>query len=174
MISLMAACAVSAGLVISTRLVLHCERLGFSDAEAAGMLSLFFGALLLSRLGLSVLRVKADNRTLVKRCLGFSLVFALVGLGVHPAGLALVALPLGPLFPATMDLISEEFGQAASATMALLIVVVAVVLALVHAAVGIVSDLASLRWALVVCPMLFATAFAFLRLSGRSATNAAQ
>jgi MFS family permease len=165
MIALMAACAVSAELVISTRLVLHCERLGFTDVGAAGMLSLFFGSLLVSRLGLSVFRINISNRGLVKLSLALSLIASLCGLFIHPVGLALVALALGPLFPATMDLISEEFGGEASQTIAMLIVVVAIVLALVHALVGLISDLVSLEWALMVCPVLFVAAFGFLTMT---------
>lgn len=155
--------AVSAELVISTRLVLHCERLGLSDVAAASMLSLFFAALLLSRLSLSLFNFRMSNRRLVVICLLGATVFAGLGLSVHPALLALVALPLGPFFPAMMDLISEEHGEHAASIMSLIIVVVASLLAIVHALVGVLSDLFSLHVALGICPLLLVASLLLFR-----------
>jgi len=167
MIAFMAAGAVCAELVISTRLVLLCRRIGDDEATAAAHLTGFFVALLSSRLLLGVIEIRVDNRKLVAFSLVGSLIATVLGLWFDPWFLALAAFPLGPFFPATMDMISEEFGDRTPRVVANMIVVVSTMLAGTHALVGALSDALGLQSALWVCPVLLVAAMPLLALSSR-------
>jgi len=166
-LALMAGCAVCAELVISTRLVLLCRRLGYDEASAAAHLTGFFVALLSSRLLLGVLKTTIANRRLVAFSLAGAGIAAALGLLVDPLFLAVVAFPLGPFFPATMDMISEEFGEKTPRVVANMIVVVSLMLATTHALVGGLSDVVGLKDALWVCPILLCLGLPLLWWSGR-------
>jgi len=97
------------------------EGRGVSTAAAGGAVTAFWAALTVSRLGLGVL----GHRVSIDRLLGAGSMLALVGVGAlwlnpvawaGPAGLAVMGLALGPIFPLLTTLTPSRVGLAYTPT----------------------------------------------------------
>ncbi len=161
-IAFMVSFAVTAELVISTRLVQLLERDGFPAHQAGWALSAFFGCLLLGRLGCSLKPIRLSSRTLIVGSGLGSLVLFAGGLYFQPLLLPLVALTLGPFFPITVDMVADEFGAHLEDTLGLMVVVVSLVLAGAHFLLGVWSDAVTLKQAFWLGPIALTLALACL------------
>lgn len=157
---------VTAELLLSTRLVLLLRREGYAQDPAAVALTAFFTCLLIGRLTFGVLRTRAPTRTLLAGCAAGGLVLLALGLAWWPLLLPLAGLPMAPFFPLLMDLAAEEFPGRVEAVVGRTFAAVSVCLVGAHYAVGLVSDVVSLRVALGVGPLALALALVVLAGTG--------
>jgi MFS transporter, FHS family, glucose/mannose:H+ symporter len=157
--SLGLASCVACELVISSRLVLHLQRLGWSPDDARAALSAFFGLLLLGRATLSLVHVGLSNRALLGLSAATTLAATVAGLVLHPLGLVLAGLTIAPFFPTAQARIRDDFPASFDRVMSTALAAVGLTVMATHALVGALSDALDLRRALFVSP-----AFALLAL----------
>jgi MFS transporter, FHS family, glucose/mannose:H+ symporter len=161
-VCLLAALTVAAELALSTRLVLHLQRLEYDPDVARLYLSGFFLCLLIGRLTLSFVRTTRTHRELLALSAGAGLVLSMLGLLLHPGFLCLTALALSFSFPTLSALVADEFPGAFDRVTGHLLAVVCVVVMLTHWALGRLSDATSLWHALWLSPAFLALALALI------------
>lgn len=144
---------VAAELSISTRLPLLAERaFGWSADAAALCLGAFFALLLGGRLAFAVFRFPGSSGRWLAASAAASLAAFLVGLFLHPAGLAACGLTMSVFFPSAVDWIRGEFGGGWERAFASAVASVAAALVLMHLAVGVLTDVVGIRGALLLGP----------------------
>ena len=144
---------VAAEIAISTRLPLLAERhFGWGRDAAALCLSAFFALLLAGRLAFALLHFRVASARLLVLSAGVSLAAYLVGLFVHPAGLAACGLTMSFFFPTAIDWIRAEHGDGWQRVLASAVAAVGVALVVMHFAVGVLTDVVGIRDALLVGP----------------------
>ncbi len=154
-------------LTVGTRLVLHARRLGWSPGEAEALLSGFFLGMLAGRLFVTIVPLRLSHRGLLHTSGGLAAISATFGLLVHPAGLAVSGLFMGPFYPTGQALLRESFPRTFDAAMGTALAVVAGLVMATHAGVGVASDAVGLHVALWIVPASLVAAVACAALSGR-------
>lgn len=163
--SLALASCVACELALSSRLVLHLQRLGWTPDQARAALSWFFGLLLLGRATLGLVPIGLSHRAVLGLSAASTLVATLVGLLVHPLGLLLAGLTIAPFFPTMQARMKDDFPDRFDRVMSTALATLGVTVMATHALVGLLSDALDLRRALFVSPAF--AALALLLVVGR-------
>lgn len=154
---------VAVEVLLSTRLTLHAQRdLGLGAEAANVMLSVFFGLFFLGRLLFTLVRTSYSNASLLLVSSGASLVFFVVGLYVHPWGLAFCGLALSVFYPCAMAHLADELGPATTFAMSWCQTAQGAGTIVMHAVVGWLSDRFGLQTALLFGPASLAIVLLFL------------
>ena len=169
---------VVAELLIGTRLVLLARReWGMGASEANQLLSLFYLLLLGGRLVMSFWHFKAKTKTLMSISILLSLLLFTIGAFTHPLIIALCGLPMSIFYPCSMALTYEEQPKGADNIIAWTLTLNAGAVMAMHWLVGWISDLASLKIAILVGPLSLLLGFSLLLtekffIPGETAKNA--
>lgn len=162
----MVALYVFAEVALSSRLPLLFERMGRTPDEGAWALAAFFACLLLGRTLAALVAIPLSNRRLLLGSLLVALGLYVPGLLLQPWLLPLVALPLAPFFPVSMDLVAEELRDDVPGALATLMALVSIALVVGQFLLGALSDRVDLRVALLLGPAALTGAVA-LALASR-------
>ncbi len=144
---------VVAELLIGTRLVLLSRRdWGMGADQANQLLSLFYLLLLGGRVIMSFWHFKAKTKTLLIGSILVSLFVFSLGVFTHPLIIALCGLPMSIFYPCSMAFVYEEQPQGADNIIAWTLTLNAGAIMLMHWVVGWISDIASLKVAILIGP----------------------
>ncbi len=144
---------VVAELLIGTRLVLLARReWGIEASQANQLLSLFYFLLLSGRLVMSFWHFKAKTKNLLISSILISLCFFSVGVFTHPLIIALCGLPMSIFFPCALAFAYEEQALGADNIIAWTLAWNAGAILIMHWLIGWISDVASLKIAILVGP----------------------
>jgi fucose permease len=144
---------VVAELLIGTRLVLLSRREWGVDANHANqLLSLFYFLLLSGRLVMSFWHFNIKTKNLLLTSILLSFVLFSVGVLTHPLIIALCGLPMSIFFPCSIAFVYEEQPVGADNIIAWTLAWNAGAILMMHWLIGWISDVASLKIAILVGP----------------------
>lgn len=148
------ACYVLAEILVSSRMALYMRRQYESDlAQSSWYTAGFFVSLLLSRLLFSVWAPRAKIKTQLVASLGLTVLSLLVGLYLHPVGLALSGFFMGPFYPLMMVQLGALFHQSVTQAISWAVALSSLFIVAMHFSVGVITDAWGLQVAFLMGPM---------------------
>jgi FHS family glucose/mannose:H+ symporter-like MFS transporter len=145
---------VVAEVLVSTRLVLFARRaLNYSPEEANLLLSAFFLALFCGRLLFAIVSFPFSNAHVLMLSAVSSLIAFVIGLTVHPLGLAVCGFTMSMFYPCAIALVSEDVGSHSEYATSWALTLQSCGLMVMHFGVGAVSDSFGIAQALWLGPM---------------------
>ncbi len=145
---------VLAEILVSSRMALFMRREYASDlASSSWYTAAFFVCLLLSRLLFTVWTPKLRLKVQLIASLGLTLVSLLVGIYLHPMGLALSGFFMGPFYPLMMVQLGQLFHGRVSQALSWAVSLSSLFVVLMHVFVGLVTDAWGLRTAFLLGPV---------------------
>lgn len=142
-------------IMIGTRLALFMRRYYEYDLQNSSLyVTLFFACLLIGRLAVSYSTYSLSTRGLLIVSLIASCVLILFGLFIHPIGLVLSGVALGPFYPQGMTYISHLFPTKSTTIVSWTLAVQSIFIVFMHWGIGKLTDLMELKMALLMAPLL--------------------
>lgn len=164
-LALMLSFAVSAEVMMSSRLALFMRRVwGFDLEQSSLYVTYFFIALLLSRLLFTALKLRLALTTQLAISLITTASMITCGLMIHPFFLVLAGFCISPFFPLTISLISNEFPEDLDSAVSMIMAVDSFMLAFMHLFIGKMTDLYGINIAFYYALIFLALAL-FMSLS---------
>lgn len=144
---------VAAEIMLSSRIPLYIEKVwAGNSAEASFFLSLFFALLLMGRLVFTLFHFKGTTHRWLAASLIASICSLLIGVWVHPIGLAVCGLTMSLFFPCTMEFLHKQFQSGAQFMIASAMTATALALMVMHQLVGSFADWVGLKQAFLIGP----------------------
>jgi FHS family glucose/mannose:H+ symporter-like MFS transporter len=156
---------VLAEILVSSRLALFIRREsggGFADANF--YTALFFVFLFLSRFLFAVWSPRVPIQVQLKASLGLSFISILLGLWLHPFGLAFSAFFMGPFYPLMILEMSHRFPKSMQKAVAWAVSLSSVFIVGMHVLVGFASESYGLKIAFLLGPFFLLAAFILLEV----------
>lgn len=145
-LALMVSMAVAAEIMVSSRLALYMRRVWDYDLEKSSLfVTGFFACMLISRIFFTIVKFKSSMRRQMSLVLISSALLIIVGLYVHPIGLALMGLTIAPFYPLAIGMISSEFPSDLDGAVSYMMAVDSVMLVLMHLCIGKLTDLVGIQ-----------------------------
>ncbi len=150
-------------IMMGTRLALFMRRYSNGDLQSSSLyVTGFFACLLGGRLLFSFSSFSLSTRTILISSLLSSLVCILFGIFVHPIGLMVSGLSLGPFYPQSMAYISHLFPFKSTTIVSWTLAVQSIFIVVMHWGIGKLADLVELKIALVMAPIFLLIGFIIL------------
>lgn len=150
-------------IMVGTRLALFMREVhGKSLEESSYWTTAFFALLLSGRLLFVFWRPPLKIKSQLFLCLGFSIVFMMLGLLVHPLGFVMSGLSMAPFYPLVMTAAGRIHSQEVSRVSAYSITLTGVFVVVMHLTVGLLSDSLGIQKALWIGPFAGALSLIFL------------
>jgi MFS transporter, FHS family, glucose/mannose:H+ symporter len=147
------ACYVLAEILVSSRMALFMRREYQSDlSESSWYTAGFFVCLLLSRLLFTLWTPGLKIKTQLQASLTLTLLSLLLGIYVHPVGLAISGFCMGPFYPLMMVQLGQLFHGRISQALSWAVSLSSLFVVLMHVFVGFVTDAWGLRTAFLLGP----------------------
>ena len=139
--------------ILSSRLTLYLsQEAQLSERLSSIYLSLFFGLLLIGRFTLIFVNWEIPSAKILTLSLCSTLLSFLIGMFIHPLGLALCGLTMSVFFPAAMTYLNEKYSTSINAMMAFVVTASSICLICAHWLFGIISDTFAVKTALFLAP----------------------
>lgn len=149
--------------MLGTRLALFMRRFFESDLHSSSLyVTGFFACLLIGRLLVSFSSFSLSTRTILIGSLLSSFVCILVGIFVHPLGLVVSGLTLGPFYPQSMAYISHLFPFKSTTIVSWTLAVQSIFIVVMHWGIGKLTDLVDLKLALLMAPLFLLVSFCII------------
>lgn len=150
-------------ILVSTRMALYMRREFDADlSESTWYTALFFIGLLGGRLLFSFWAPKASVRSQLIVCLFLTLLSLLVGIYLHPLGLAVSSLFMAPFYPLMMVAAGQLFPFSVSQTLSWAIGLSSLFIVLMHFFVGAMTDQFGLPIAFLTAPFFILTSMVMI------------
>lgn len=146
---------VGAEMAVSTRMVVYLRTdLQWDVAQSSLYLSYFFAGLMLGRMIKLIWHIPFSDWTVLVVTNLLTLLSYSLGLFYHPLGLSLSGFFMAVVFPTIVDAISKASPKEAENIVASGITGISIVLIIVHWVLGLLADVFTMRWAMVLGPAL--------------------
>jgi MFS transporter, FHS family, glucose/mannose:H+ symporter len=154
---------VIAEILVGTRLAQFMRRYyEFDLSQSSLYVTLFFAFLMIGRVLISFTPHHYGIKKQLMLSLVASFVFILVGLFIHPLGLALAGLGLAPFYPLSLSYISQLFPSKSTTIVSWTLTIQGVFIVLMHLGIGKLTDVVGLKAAMGLGPLFLLSSFLIL------------
>lgn len=162
-LAVMLSFAVATEIMVSSRLALYMQRTLNYNMEASSLyVSYFFIAMMLGRFLFAVVHFKKTPQFLLSMSIGFTGLFIILGVFVHPIFLAFSGFAVAPFYPLSISWISSEFPEDLDTAVSYMMATDSLMLIIMHLSIGRMTDIFGIQQAIIAGLVFVALSFAMI------------